>query len=99
MLHWLPPAHRMIVAPLSSFPPVLSALQRSPVLVLFLVGKQDGLFSLEITQPNSGGAGLRSVKHFALLRYRLCWLRWCRLRPYRVRANGGLPFGFKQLLF
>ena len=71
----------------------------TPILVLFLVSEQYGFLGEYVTQADGGGAGLRAVKYSVYLRHRLGRLlrRW--FIPDRVRANTGLPFGFKQLLF
>src|SRR3989442_13059804 len=92
----LRPARKMKFALLSSFLPVLSARQLSPIFVLFLVGEQDFLFGAQITQADGGSTGLRTVKHFGRLWYGLRCLRGSRVGPDSIRANSGLPFGLKQ---
>src|SRR2546423_2297865 len=75
MPRWLRPAQRTRFALLSSFLPVLSALELSPVLVLFLVREQDLLLWARITQPD--GSSTRSEEHTSELQslaYLVCRL-------------------------
>src|SRR5579859_2928711 len=80
-----------------AYPP--PCVQLAPILVLLFVHQQHRFLPAKIAQPYGGGAGLRAIKHPAVLGNRLCGLWRSRFNPDRIGAGSGLAFRLKQLLF